>query len=201
MRRHHAGQAGRQPIVGLGIVGQNGLERALVHRHSDMAVGSDETVAREVLAAIGHAGLQQAVHQALGEQADDAGVAVESPVADHRAAAVGQVQHRREAQIDAAGPQLSAQHIAGSGRGIGRSHRIGHPQIAQHRHRRQVGEAIAAKALHPAALMVDADQQVRPDRLDLGRQRSELGPVNPVAGEQHQATGQRMLQPAPVVGV
>jgi leucyl aminopeptidase len=51
----------------LGVVGQDGLEAALVHRHVHVAVGLDEAMPREVLAAVGHAGQQQAVHQALGQ--------------------------------------------------------------------------------------------------------------------------------------
>jgi hypothetical protein len=35
-----------------------------------------------------------------------------------------------------------------------------HPGFAQHPHRRQVGEAVGAEALHAAAFVVDADQQV-----------------------------------------
>ena len=62
-------------------------------------------------------------------------------------------------------------------------------------------KTIRAEALHPAAFVVDADQQVGPDRLDLRGQRGELGTVGPVAGKQDQATGQRVLQAAAIVRV
>jgi hypothetical protein len=94
----------------------------------------------------------------------------------------------------------AGQHEAGRGGRLGGAHRVLHPQLAVVAHRRQVGEAVGAQALHPAALVVDADQQVLADGLDLGDQRGELGPVLPVAGEQDQPAGQRMGQAAAVVG-
>ncbi len=39
-----------------------------------------------------------------------------------------------------------------------RAHGVLHPQIAQGTHRRQVGEAVCAKALHAPAFVVDANQ-------------------------------------------
>ncbi len=56
-------------------------------------------------------------------------------------------------------------------------------------------ETIGLKALHAAALMVDANQQVAADFLHLGAQGAELLTVFPVAGEQNNAAGQRMLEP------
>jgi hypothetical protein len=48
----------------------------------------------KMLAAVGHARLQQAVHQALGQQATTRGSAVERAVTNHAAAAPVQVEHR-----------------------------------------------------------------------------------------------------------
>ena len=155
----------------------------------------------KVLAAMRHAGLQQAVHQALGEQRDDAGIAVERAVADHAAGTEIEIEHRREAEVDAAGAQLGGQHEAAGGGGIGGAQRVAHPLLAEHAHRRQVGEPIGAKALHAAAFVVDADQHVRADRLDLGGEFGELVAVLPVAPEQNQPAGQRMPQAATVGGV
>ena len=200
MRRHHAGEAGGQPVVGLGVVGQDGLERAFVHRVGMVRVGLRVAVCGKVLAAVGHAGAQQAVHQALGQQGHHPWVAVEGAVADDGALAMVQVQHRGEAQVHAAGAQLAAQHIAAGGGGVGGTHRVLHPQLAQRAHRRQVGEAVGAKALHAAAFMVHRNQQVGADRLGLGGHGGELMAVVPVAAEQDQAAGQRMLQAAAVVG-
>ena len=110
-----------------------------------MAVGADEAVAGEVLAAVVHARLQQALHQAAREHRDDARIAVEGAVADHAAAAVVEVEHRREAEVDAAGAQLGGEHVAGRARRLERAHRAGaaaaaavvHPHLAEHAHRRQ----------------------------------------------------------------
>ena len=60
-------------------------------------------------------------------------------------------------------------------------------------------EAIGAKALHAAAFVVDADQQVGPQPLDAGAQRRELRAALPVAPEQNQPAHQRMRQAAAVV--
>ena len=103
----------------------------------------------------------------LRQQRDDARVAVEGAVADHAAAAVVEVEHRREAEVDAAGAQLGAEHVAGGGGGsiarmapVPRAAAVVHPHLAERAHRRQVREAVGAKALHAAAFVVDADQQV-----------------------------------------
>ena len=64
-----------------------------------------------------------------------------------------------------------------------------------------MGEAVGAEALHAAAFVVDADQQVGPQRLDLGDELGQLAPVLPVAREQDQAAGERVREAAAVVGV
>ena len=97
---------------------------------------------------------------------------MERAVADHAAFAVVEIEHGREAEVDAAGAQLGGEHVAGGTRRLERAHRAGaaagagvvHPHLAERAHRRQLGEAVAAKALDAAALVVDADQQVLADR-------------------------------------
>ena len=134
---------------------------------------------------------------------------MERAVADHSARAVVEVEHRREAEVDAAGAQLGAEHVAGGARRLERPHRAGagaaaavvHPHRAEAPHRRQRREAVAAEALDAAALVVDADEQVGPDRLRLGDELGELQPVAPVAREQDDAAGQRMVETAAIVGV
>ncbi len=102
-----------------------------------------------MLAAVGHARLQQAVHEALGQQRHHARVAVEGSVADDAAsgragppqafrAPVGgsqrlrwrgglirpvEVQHGREAEVHATGAQLGAQHVARRRGGVGGAQR------------------------------------------------------------------------------
>jgi hypothetical protein len=84
--------------------------------------------------------------------------------------------------------------MAGGAGGVGGGERVLHPQLAQHLHGRQVGEAVGAKALHAPAFMVHADQQVGPRLLDLRRQLGELAPVFKVARKQDQPAGERVLQ-------
>ena len=84
---------------------------------SMMRVASHVAVPWEMLAAVRHAGEQQAVHQALREHRHDARVAMERAIADHAARSMVEVEHRREAQVDAAGAQLGAEHEAARGRG------------------------------------------------------------------------------------
>ena len=134
---------------------------------------------------------------------------MEGAVADDAAAAVVEVEHRREAEVDAAGAQLGAEHVAGGARRLEGAHGAGaaagvavvHPHLAERAHRRQRREAVAAKALDAAAFVVDADEQVGADRLDLGGELGELAAVAPVAREQDEAAGQRMGEAAPIVGV
>ena len=134
---------------------------------------------------------------------------MEGAVADDAAAAMVEVEHRREAEVDAAGAQLGGEHVAGRPRGFERAHgaaagaavAVVHPHLAEHAHRRQRREAVAAKALHPAALVVDANEQVAADRLRLGDQLGQLQAVAPVAREQDDAAGERMGETAAIVGV
>ena len=185
VRRHHARERPGEPFVGPRVVAQDALERAVVDRDLEVAVGAHEAMAGEVLAAVVHARLQQAEAEALRQQRDDARIAMERAIADHAARAVVEVEHRREAEVDAAGAQLGAEHMAGSARRLERAHRAGaaaagtvvHPHLAEHAHRRQRGEAVGAEALHAAALVVDADEQVGADRLRLGDQLGELAAV------------------------
>ena len=166
-----------------------------------MRVGHRVAVRREVLAAVGHARSHQTKHQALCEHRHDACVTVEGTVADDLAALMVEVDDRRVAQLDAAGAQLGTEHVARGERRVDGAHRVVHPQFAELAHRRQMGEAVGAKALHAAAFVVDRDEDVGSQRLDLGRHFGQLAAVLPVAGEEDQAAGQRVLQAAPVVVV
>jgi len=76
-----------------------------------------------------------------------------------------------------------------------------HPQLAERAHRRQVGEAVGSKSLHPSSFMIDGDQQIGPQGLGLGRHIGQLAAVLPISGEEDQAAGERMLQASPIVGM
>ena len=202
MGGHDAAERRPQPAVRRGVVGQNGFEAALVHGHGQMRIGLDKAVARKMFAAAAHAALQQAMGQALGQQADHARVTRKSAVANHAAGAVVQVQHRRKAEVHAAGPQLRAQHIAAGAR---RAHRIqrtglapclgcGQPHVAQGAHGRHVGKTIGFEALHAPAFVVHTNQQIWAQAFDAFAQGAELRAAFPVAAKQNQAAHQRVAQ-------
>ncbi len=111
---------------------------------------------------------------------------------------VVEVQHRREAEVHAAGAQLGAQHIAAGGGGVGGRQLVLDPEFTQRPHGRQVGEAVRFEALHAAAFMVDANQQVIAHAFDVGAQAAQLLAVLPVAAKQNDAAGQRVLEAAAV---
>ena len=69
----------------------------------------------KMFAAIGHARLQQAMHQVLRQHRNDLGVAVKSAVANHTALAVVQIKNRGETQVHTTSSQFSAKHKAASG--------------------------------------------------------------------------------------
>jgi len=132
---------------------------------------------------------------------------MESTVADHAAATPVQVQHGREGKINAASPQLAGQHIARRCGCIGGRHgpaawatlAVLHPQRAQGAHGWQLGKAIGAKALHAAALVVHADEQILTHGLDGAGELQQLCPITPVAREQHHTARQRVDQAPAVV--
>ena len=138
---------------------------ARVDRNVDVAVGADEAVAGEVLAAVAHPRLQQAEDEALRKDGNDARVTMERAVADDVAAAVVEVEHRREAEVDSARAQLGAEHVTGGTRRLDRAHcaaaaravRIVHPHLAEGAHRCDRSEAVAAEALDAAAFVVEQE--------------------------------------------
>ncbi|MNT23034.1 hypothetical protein D3C72_1584420 [compost metagenome] len=166
-----------------------------------MRIGLDIAVAGKVLAAVAHARQQQALVQVAGQHADHARIGMEGAVADHGAAAMVQVQHRGEAEVDIAGAQLGGQHIAAGHRRPGRGQHVAVPQLAQAVHRRQVGKAVGLAALHAPAFMVDADQNVVAHRADGACQRLQLRARFEIAGEQDHAAGERMRDAARVLRV
>jgi len=202
VRGHDGVQAGLQPAVGGGVGHQDGFEAALIHGNLVVRIGCHIAVARKVLAAVAHARLQQAVHERLSQHADHARIGAQGAVADHGAAAVVEVQHRGEAQIDAAGTQFGRQHVAASGGGAaggerggaGWLRRLTQPHLPQRAHGRQVRKAVAAKALHAAAFVIDADQQVGAYFFDLPAQLGELGAALPVAAKQNHTAHQRVCE-------
>jgi hypothetical protein len=125
-----------------------------------MGIGDDKAVAGEMLADVGHAGAAQAGNQGAGERRHRGRIAMEGAVADDFAGAVVEIEHRREAEIDAASAQLGGQHIARGRCRVQGARGIAVPQRADRAHRRQHGKSMA-EALHAATFVVDGDQQRR----------------------------------------
>ncbi len=133
-------------------------ELALVARHRDVGVRLGVAMPREVLADRPHAGLREALHNARAERADRGGVEVQRAVTDDRAAAIVEVEHGREAEVDAVRGELRSDDIGDGPRRVARCAAVAIPQAPELAHRRNGREALA-EALHPATLVVDADRQ------------------------------------------
>src|SRR5205823_11152758 len=76
------------------------------------------------------------------------------------AGSVVEVEHRREAEIDAVGGKLRGDDVGGAARRLARRLAVAVPEPAELPHRRNRRETFA-KALHSPALVVDADRQRR----------------------------------------
>ena len=159
MRRHDPGQAGleRRPI-GRDVLLQDFGKASSVFGDAHVRVGDGKAVTGEMLAHRRHAGVGEALHDGRREGADSVRVEMQRAVADHRARPVVEVQHRREAEIDAVRPELRTDDVGRAARRLLRERLVAVPQAPQVAHRRDGGEAIP-EALHPPALVVDADQK------------------------------------------
>ena len=156
MRRHHGVEL--QLAVGLEVGRQFG-QAALVDRDRHVRVGLNPAVAREMLAAAGHAGVAHAFDQRAGQCRHGLRICVEGAIADHAAASPVEVEHRREGKIDAECAQFRRQQVADvacADSAAARRRLV--PPVAEVAHGRQQREAIAA-ALHAAPFVVDGDQQ------------------------------------------
>ena len=114
------------------------------------------------------------VSQCTREIGDDHRIDVEGTIADHRTRTVIEIEHRREAEIDAVCAQLARNGRTDIESRCARRHRILVPSSPQRSHRRQRREFIAAKALHAPAFVIDADEQFRPQCVDRAGQRAQL---------------------------
>ena len=194
--RHHAGELATEAVaVGGDVLGPDRVEVAFVDRHVVVRVGLDEAVAGEVLADAAHAGIGHPRTQRLGERGNGLRVAMEGAVADGAAAAVVEIEHRREAEVDAMRQQFGGKHEAGSAGGIERREVVLRPQRAEAAHGGQAGEAVGAEALYPAPFMIDRDDQRRVAQCpDLGGERAQLVGAGVVAREQDHTADQRIEQ-------
>ena len=127
--------------------------------HVVMGIRERKAVAGKMLAHRGHAGIGEALDDRGSQRADGIRVEMQCTVADHAAPAVVEVEHRREAEIDAVRAELGADDVCRRACGC----------LAFSRSRSHGGRARAlarsceavAEALHPPAFVVDADRQGR----------------------------------------
>src|SRR6266480_3255377 len=85
-----------------------------------MGIERRKAVTRKVLADRRHARGRESLHDAGAERADRVGVEVQRAVADGRAGSVVEVEHRREAEIDAVGGKLRGADVGGAARRLAR---------------------------------------------------------------------------------
>ena len=157
-----------------------------------MRVRLGVAVPREMLGHGGDPALRKTAHETCAERAHGGRIEVQRTVADHRAAAVIQVQHRREAEIDAMRAELRRDDVADGGRGLARHVAVAVPELAERAHRRDGSEALA-EALHATTLVVDAYRQRRLAlALDIGGQLRQLLRVLVVAREENHGARRRM---------
>src|SRR6266446_1160465 len=125
-----------------------------------MGIERRKAVTRKVLADRRHARGRESLHDAGAERANRFGVEVQRTVADGRAGAVIEVEHRREAEIDAVGGQLRAHDVGGAARRLARRVAVAVPELAELSHRRNRREPFP-KSLYAPAFVVYTDRQRR----------------------------------------
>src|SRR3982074_1478056 len=113
-----------------------------------------------MLADRGHAGIGKTLDGARAERADRGRIEMQRAIADHAARAVIEIEHRREAEIDAVRRELGPDHVGRRARRVPPLLTVAVPEPPELAHRWNRAEALA-KALHAAAFVVDADRQRR----------------------------------------
>ncbi len=199
MGRHDTGQAQiDQAAEWNQVIVFQCRQGAGIDRGVQVRVGGDEAMAGKVFAHGAHAGLMQTQNQAVAQFCHRLRGTVQGAIANDLAGTVIEVQYRGETEIDACGTQLGAQYIAGvMGQMPGLARVLG-PERAQRAHGRDWRET-GAKALHPAAFVIDPDQQRRKTQgVNLAAQIGELLRVFVIAGKQDHPADHLVAQPASV---
>src|SRR6266513_473417 len=144
-----------------------------------MGIEGRKAVTRKVLADRRHARGRESLH--------DAG-------AEGCAGAVIEIEHRREAEIDAVRGKLRGDDVGGAARRLARRAALAVPPPTELAHRRDRGEAVA-KPLYAPAFVVDADRQRRlAQPLDVLGERAQLLRIFVIARKQDHGADRRMPQ-------
>ena len=174
------------------------LVRTAIHGQCVVRVGRDASVSGEVLSDAADACLAHPRQERARQHGDHVGIAMECAVADDRAHAAAQIEHRGKAEVDPAGAQLRSHDPAARAGGAARELRI---PIVQHpvlRGRGKSAESVP-EALHPPAFVIDRDERRRPSRaVDLVAQGPQLLAVAIVARKQNDAPDGGMVQHVPL---
>jgi hypothetical protein len=152
-----------------------------------------------MLADTGHAGLLEALQQAARQLGNRPRLGVQCAIADHAAIAVIDVENRGEGQIYAMGAQFRRQDKCRLAGEMPRLLRVGIPYSAQFPHGRYCRESFA-KALHPAAFVIDRNEEGRiAQRMNVIGQPHQLPGIRVIPGKQDYASHQWMQQAAAVI--
>ena len=108
-------------------------QRPLVDRDFCVRIRADEAVPREMLADRGHPAVAQTAAERRGEMRHRVRIAVQRAVADDRAAAVIEIEHRREAEVDAVRGELGGDPGADAFRRRGCRRRVAIPLLRRAR--------------------------------------------------------------------
>ncbi len=81
-----------QPAIGRGVLAQDALQAARIHRDFVVRIRADETMSREMLAAGDHAGQRQPLDERARQHGDHARIAMKGTIADDLADTVIQVR-------------------------------------------------------------------------------------------------------------
>ena len=139
-----------------------------------------------------HAASMQAATERRSEHRYRVRLTMECAIADDGAHAKIEIEHRSEAEIDAACGELICDHLAPLLAFSERSGPIRIVKVAQCAHRGNNREFIA-KPLHASTLMVDANHERRRSyRANLARQGRELCTRRVIAREENHAANQWM---------
>ncbi|MNZ72480.1 hypothetical protein D3C78_908590 [compost metagenome] len=146
-----------------------------------MGISFSPTMTREMFATGRHARRVHATDESPCQGRGALRVTFKGTTANHRTTLVIQVQHRGKAQV-----QTHRQHFSGHQPTALLGEVLGVIVIGNRPHRWQAHEALT-QALHPAALLVHRQDQVRANGVDRGRQLTHLAWAFDIAGKDDQA--------------
>ncbi|MNM90509.1 hypothetical protein D3C81_1027740 [compost metagenome] len=194
MRRHQCVELASQLLERHQIVGANLLQAAFVLGDRHVGIRLGPAMSGEMLAGRRHARRMHATGERAGQLRSALRVALEGTAADHRAALVIEVEHRREAQV-----QSDRQHFGRHQPAALLGQALGIGIVSNGAHRRQAHEALA-QSLHPTPFLVDCQQQVRALGANGRAEFTHLTRVLDVAGEDDQAAHLGLAQDLAVLG-